>query len=91
MKKFTLLSFIAAVILSTATSCSDTGNNTSTETFNRIEAGFKKPDSMQLAVYWYWISDNLSKEGVIKDLESMKPGINETGRHQSCVHRKHRP
>lgn len=77
MKKFTLLSFIAAVILSTATSCSDTGNNTSTETFNRIEAGFKKPDSMQLAVYWYWISDNLSKEGVIKDLESMKQvGIN---------------
>ncbi len=77
MKKFTLFSFIATIILSAATSCSDTGNNTSTETFNRIEAGFKKPDSMQLAVYWYWISDNLSKEGVIKDLESMKQvGIN---------------
>lgn len=31
----------------------------------------------QLAVYWYWISDNISKEGVIKDLEAMKRvGIN---------------
>ncbi|WP_183567306.1 glycosyl hydrolase [Mucilaginibacter sp. SP1R1] len=35
------------------------------------------PDSIQTSVYWYWISDNISKEGVIKDLESMKKvGIN---------------
>jgi hypothetical protein len=32
---------------------------------------------MKLAVYWYWISDNISKEGVIRDLEAMKKvGIN---------------
>lgn len=29
-------------------------------------------DSIQTSVYWYWISDNLSKEGVIKDLHAMK-------------------
>ena len=35
------------------------------------------PDSIQTSVYWYWISDNISKEGVIKDLVSMKEiGIN---------------
>lgn len=35
------------------------------------------PDSIQTSVYWYWISGNISKEGVIKDLESMKrAGIN---------------
>ena len=35
------------------------------------------PDSIQTSVYWYWISDNISKEGVIKDLEAMKKvGIN---------------
>ncbi|MEC3878466.1 glycosyl hydrolase [Parapedobacter sp. 10938] len=35
------------------------------------------PDSIQTTVYWYWISDNLSKEGVIKDLHAMKrAGIN---------------
>ena len=35
------------------------------------------PDTVQTSIYWYWISDNLSKEGVIRDLESMKKvGIN---------------
>ena len=28
-------------------------------------------------MYWYWLSDNISKEGIVKDLESMKKaGIN---------------
>ena len=37
-----------------------------------IEKGFKQvPDSVQLAVYWYWISDNLSEEGVVRDLQAM--------------------
>ncbi len=44
----------------------------------QIETGFiTAPDSIQTSVYWYWISDNISKEGVIRDLESMKKvGIN---------------
>ena len=43
-----------------------------------LEAGFRNiPDSIQTSVYWYWISDNISKEGVEKDLHSMKKaGIN---------------
>lgn len=43
-----------------------------------LEQGFKAPDdSIKTSVYWYWISGNISKEGVIKDLESMKQvGIN---------------
>ncbi len=43
-----------------------------------LESGFVNPhDSIQTSVYWYWISDNISKEGVEKDLESMKAaGIN---------------
>lgn len=47
-------------------------------TIAEIETGFKQiPDSMQTSIYWYWISDNISKEGVVKDLESMKAvGIN---------------
>ena len=46
--------------------------------FARIESGFMSiPDSMQTSVYWYWISDNISKEGVVKDLHAMKKvGIN---------------
>ena len=44
----------------------------------QIESGFKNiPDSVQTSVYWYWISDNISKEGVVKDLKAMKRvGIN---------------
>lgn len=60
-----------------------TGLNTGTQKtknnrFSEIEAGFKTiPDSIQTGVYWYWISDNISKEGVVKDLQAMKKaGIN---------------
>jgi hypothetical protein len=44
----------------------------------KLETGFAvPPDSIQTSVYWYWISDNISKTGVIKDLEAMKKvGIN---------------
>jgi hypothetical protein len=43
-----------------------------------LESGFvTPPDSIQTSVYWYWISDNISKDGVINDLHSMKQaGIN---------------
>ncbi|MHB1177569.1 MAG: glycosyl hydrolase [Daejeonella sp.] len=43
-----------------------------------LESGFiNPPDSVQTSVYWYWMSDNISKEGVVKDLQSMKKvGIN---------------
>jgi len=35
------------------------------------------PDSVQTSIYWYWMSDNLSVDGVTKDLEAMKKvGIN---------------
>lgn len=38
-----------------------------------MEKEFKAvPQDATIAVYWYWLNDNLSKEGVIKDLESMK-------------------
>ena len=43
-----------------------------------LAQGFISPaDSIQTAVYWYWISDNISKNGVAKDLHAMKKaGIN---------------
>jgi len=48
------------------------------KTFTQIESGFNTiPDSIQTSVYWYWISNNISEEGVIKDLYAMKKaGIN---------------
>lgn len=45
---------------------------------SKLETGFYKiPDSIQTSVYWYWVSGNISKDGVVKDLEAMKTiGIN---------------
>lgn len=52
--------------------------DTKAPSFKEIETGFLQiPEDVQLAVYWYWISDNISKEGMIRDLEAMKKaGIN---------------
>ena len=38
-----------------------------------LESGFREvPDSIRIGIYWYWLSDNISKEGVIRDLHAMK-------------------
>lgn len=54
------------------------GQQHSSPSFDLIEKDFKTPpDYIQTSVYWYWLSDNISKEGVVKDLQSMKQaGIN---------------
>ncbi|MCF0172695.1 MAG: glycoside hydrolase family 2, partial [Bacteroidales bacterium] len=47
------------------------------ESFRTIRNWFEDPSDMKLAVYWYWINDNISEEGVKKDLQAMKEvGIN---------------
>lgn len=52
--------------------------NQGSESTKEMETVFiNPPDSIQTSVYWYWISDNISKEGVENDLISMKKaGIN---------------
>ncbi len=44
-----------------------------------LEQGFAAPpDNTKLWVYWYWISDNITKEGITADLEAMaRVGIGE--------------
>lgn len=38
-----------------------------------VEQGFENvPDSVRVACYWYWICNNISCEGVTKDLQAMK-------------------
>ena len=40
---------------------------------NSLESGFAQPpDSTKPWCYWYWITDNISREGITKDLEAMK-------------------
>jgi len=41
--------------------------------FQRIQTGFVTPhDANSVWCYWYWIGDDISKEGITKDLEAMK-------------------
>jgi len=44
-----------------------------------LESGFRHPPpSTKPWVYWYWISDNISREGITRDLEAMaRVGIGE--------------
>lgn len=48
------------------------------QSLDGLRKGFREiPDSVQTAVYWYWMNNNISKEGVVKDLQAMKAvGIN---------------
>ncbi|MEY4386666.1 MAG: hypothetical protein RLY20_1949, partial [Verrucomicrobiota bacterium] len=40
---------------------------------NTLETGFSNPpDQTKPWCYWYWISDNMSKDGITRDLEAMK-------------------
>jgi len=41
--------------------------------YQKIQTGFLSPqDSNTVWCYWYWIGDDISKEGITKDLEAMK-------------------
>lgn len=48
------------------------------DSISTVEKNFKDtPETQKLGTYWYWIAGNMSKEGVIKDLQAMKSvGIN---------------
>lgn len=45
---------------------------------DRLKTSFLlPPDSIRTGTFWYWVSDNISKEGVVEDLYAMRrAGIN---------------
>ncbi len=65
---------ISAAIL-TASGCLQTAcsHKPVSASITTIEENFMTPpDSIRIAAYWYWINDNLSPEGAVKDLQAMK-------------------
>lgn len=72
MNKFKLLTLF--LMLSAATFAQNKQN----DSFSFIEKDFVTPPySVKTGVYYYWLNDHISKEGVIKDLHAMKEaGIN---------------
>lgn len=73
-----IIHYLATIILITGLSCTQNPEMRSKQLSDTLESGFiSPPDSIQTSVYWYWISDNISKEGAVKDLYAMKQaGIN---------------
>ncbi len=66
MKYRSVLAAVAAM-LCVGTSCTDSSiPQEMVDNFRQI------PENQRMAVYWYWMSDNISCEGVVKDLEAMK-------------------
>lgn len=67
------LLFTCVAALSLLPSCNRT------EAGAALEATFRNPpESTKPWVYWYWIDDNISREGITKDLEAMaEVGIGE--------------
>jgi hypothetical protein len=58
--------FLAGIVL---TGCSLSDNNG----FAWLEAGFNNPpDNTKPGVYWYWLNEHVSKEGITNDLEALK-------------------
>lgn len=82
INKSQVTAILATIIIAIVAACSSQNkavNNTNKlAALSTLEAGFlTPPDSIQTSVYWYWMSDNISKEGVVKDLKAMKSvGIN---------------
>lgn len=72
MKKYHIIIYLASLSICCFSfyNCNKITPERSVET---IKDGFQEvPDSIRLAVYWYWMSDNISIRGVEEDLKSMK-------------------
>jgi len=69
MRKLTITAIAAAITLSALTTATAASG---------LEEGFKKPtEETKPWCYWYWLNNDITKEGVTKDLETMaKVGIN---------------
>lgn len=64
MSKNTLLAF--AAVLAALSACNRMDRAAA------LEADFRNPpESTKPWTYWYWIDDNISKEGITRDLEAM--------------------
>ena len=72
MKSIFYLKKILFLLILCCSSCQTT-SSISESKFQAILAGFKKPtDDNSIWCYWYWINDDISKEGITKDLLAMK-------------------
>ena len=78
MKLKQVIFYLLLIVILSCTSTKKAVNIRLHPSISSLEKNFSTPpDSIQTSIYWYWMSDNISKEGVVKDLQAMKRvGIN---------------
>jgi len=70
MKKITFVASMAAALTAAAILAYSCRHN---DRIDSIREKFTEvPTEIRTGVYWYWINDNITREGVEKDLEAMK-------------------
>ena len=71
-KKKSIPFLFLVIVIIAFVQCTPTSKKSQVD-FETIVSDFKTPtDDNTLWCYWYWIGDDISKEGITKDLESMK-------------------
>jgi hypothetical protein len=70
---------VSSLVILTGDGCAGNVAGSDTVSAEELARGFvQPPDTTKPWVYWYWISDNISKEGITRDLEAMaRVGIGE--------------
>ena len=66
-----LLLVVNALLLSNCNNENYDKDNPSVKLSQLREGFVTPPDSVKPSVYWYWLNGNISKKGVVKDLEAM--------------------
>ncbi|WP_282035769.1 glycosyl hydrolase [Saccharicrinis aurantiacus] len=68
-----LIGYLGVLLMLIIMSSCNKMNQISHQNFKQIKSNFITPtDSNNIWCYWYWINDDISKEGITKDLLAMK-------------------
>jgi len=69
------ITFLIIILISCKVQLASQASKTSLSAIQNVFSN--STDTVQTSIYWYWMSDNISKDGVVKDLQAMKSvGIN---------------
>ena len=73
MSRRFVVNYFWVILIASFINCILTSCQSTEETYlNEIKEEFRTvPDSVKPWTYWYWISDNISKDGITRDLEAM--------------------
>lgn len=78
MNNRSILKNLSRILLGIGFFCLTTLELYAQSTSDLLKTNFSSPpNNIHVGTFWYWVSDNISKEGVIEDLHAMKKaGIN---------------